>query len=85
MWGDPHIVTLDGVKYTYNTLGCVHLIHSPGIKMQAKTDYAVTMSGRKVTKATVFVALAIHAPQFGSVSVNLNKMKTGWFTHAQAL
>ena len=76
MWGDPHIVTLDGVKYTYNPLGCVHLIYSKDLKMQAKTDYAVNIVGERVN-ATVFTQFAVYEKTSGTVIVNLNAKKTG--------
>ncbi|XP_059170016.1 mucin-4-like [Physella acuta] len=55
--GDPHIVTLDGKKYTFNGRGEYFLIKTDDFVLQARTAPANT-SKDVVTNATVFVAFA---------------------------
>ena len=60
MYGDPHIVTLDGFKYTFNGLGEYLLIEvdSSSFTFQGRMVQATNPSGETVG-ATVFSAIAM--------------------------
>ena len=58
MWGDPHVVTMDGKRYTYQGMGEYWLIMSDALRMQGRTQRAVDKDG-KTLSATVWSAIAI--------------------------
>ncbi|CAL1548548.1 unnamed protein product, partial [Lymnaea stagnalis] len=57
--GDPHILTADGLSYTFNGLGeyILFKISVPFFMLQGRTKQVVNSQGIKVN-ATVFVAFA---------------------------
>ena len=59
VYGDPHIVTLDGFKYTFNGLGEFVLIETSGdrFSLQGRMVQAVDDEGVPIS-ATVFSAIA---------------------------
>ena len=67
MFGDPHIVTLDGHKYTYNGKGEFVLIetHDNTFTLQGRMEQAMDSDGNQAP-GTVFTALV--AQQSGSVN-----------------
>ena len=69
MWGDPHISTPDGVKYTFNGWGQYWLLRCDGsLSLQGQTDLAWDGQGNPVQTATIFSAYA--AQDAGPLSVN---------------
>ena len=59
VYGDPHIVTLDGLKYTFNGLGEYLLIQVNGaFTLQARMVRASNPRGELIN-ATVFSAIAM--------------------------
>lgn len=59
-FGDPHMITLDGVEYTFNGYGEYHIIHvdGPEFNLQGRMQPLVDQSGN-TTKATVYKAFAM--------------------------
>ena len=54
MWGDPHLITTDGLNYTFNGHGEYWMVNSSvGFEMQARTA-RVRDTGREEGRATVF-------------------------------
>ena len=58
-FGDPHMITLDGVEYTFNGYGEYHIIRvaGPEFNLQGRMQPLVDQSGN-TTKATVYKAFA---------------------------
>ena len=69
--GDPHIVTLDGLKYTFNGLGEYHLIQSNNTAIHARTSRALNQQGELVN-ATVFSAIAVKDSNAERLHVQMN-------------
>lgn len=64
MFGDPHITTLSGVRYTFNGLGEYWLVYTSNnarnasLKIQCHTEIAADSLTGNLTKATVFTGFA---------------------------
>ncbi|XP_078693760.1 mucin-like protein [Branchiostoma floridae x Branchiostoma belcheri] len=66
-WGDPHITTLDGVRYAFNGLGEYVVLDVDGVYMiQGRTALAKGSS-----RATVFSAIATRQTNHSAIQVNL--------------
>ena len=81
MIGDPHIVTLDGLPYTFNGLGEYVLLKTQhdefmlqGRTVQAKDDYGNTI------EATSFTAFAAKDYDSDSVQIQVNWARDGVFS-----
>ncbi|XP_072172525.1 uncharacterized protein [Diadema setosum] len=60
-WGDPHISTLDGNRYTFNGLGEYTMISFPdevNFTLQARTAKALDADNNEVDTGTVYVGFA---------------------------
>ena len=70
IYGDPHIVTLDGHKYTFNGKGEFTMIQTEDdvFTLQGRMVEATNTSGSKVP-ATVFSALAAKAWNSDTIQV----------------
>ncbi|XP_022800806.1 uncharacterized protein LOC111338572 [Stylophora pistillata] len=68
LWGDPHIVTLDGQNYTFNGLGEYTMVElqDASFQLQARTKLA-----KGGGTATVFVAAVAKEKDTSTVQVNL--------------
>ncbi|KAJ8307100.1 hypothetical protein KUTeg_015184 [Tegillarca granosa] len=85
-FGDPHIQTYDGLKYTYNGLGEYILLQIRNnsreiLNLQARTVQAKDSLGRPV-KATVFSGFAAREINGGFFQVEINFNKTGLLIRA---
>ena len=74
VYGDPHIVTLDGYKYTFNGKGEFTLIETPGDRftLQARMVEATGVGGGAV-EATVFSALVAKQNDSDTVQLELSR------------
>ncbi|XP_076816428.1 uncharacterized protein LOC143462236 isoform X3 [Clavelina lepadiformis] len=72
--GDPHIVTLDEVFYTFNGLGEYYLFYSPAFLVQSRTQRAINDKGEE-TKATIFTAFVVkdNTSDSGNVQFELDE------------
>lgn len=79
-FGDPHIITLDEKKYTFNGWGEYTLMEidtgTTRFTMQGRTDRAVTQNGT-ITDATIFTAVAASDNANASLQVELKENKQG--------
>lgn len=68
LWGDPHIVTLDGKNYTFNGLGEYTMVdvQEGMFQLQARTKLA-----KGEGTATVFAAAVAKEEQTSKVQANL--------------
>ena len=59
-FGDPHIITLDGVEYTFNGYGEYHilLVAGPDFNLQGRMQPLINEDG-SVARATVYKAIAM--------------------------
>lgn len=58
-WGDPHIQTPDGCRYTFNGWGEYQLLKNDySVDLQCRTDRALDGQGNPTDNATVFSAFA---------------------------
>ncbi|KAI0237989.1 Protein mesh [Lamellibrachia satsuma] len=73
--GDPHVITFDGLHYTFNGLGEFWLVRSAHFLMQGRATQATNTLGDLV-KGTLWTAVAMRLIDIGSV-VN------GTVVHAQ--
>ena len=58
MWGDPHIATIDGKKYSYQGLGNFWLLKGDTVQVQGKTRRIQTANGA-LSRGTVWSGIAI--------------------------
>ncbi|KAK3609861.1 hypothetical protein CHS0354_015052 [Potamilus streckersoni] len=79
-WGDPHIETLDGRKYTFNGYGEYTMLTlnsgSTNFILQARTSRAQKANGN-FSDATIFSAFAVKDDRGVQAHVELNSTKTG--------
>jgi len=70
MWGDPHIVTLDGKNYTFNGIGEYIMldVRDGFFQLQARTRLA-----KGEGTATVFCAAVMKERNSSSVQLSLGK------------
>ena len=75
--GDPHMVTLDGVEYTFNGYGEYHILQVPpsGFKLQGRMQPLINSYGRK-THGTVYKAFAMKENGSDIVQVNTGQTET---------
>lgn len=60
--GDPHFITMDGARFTFNGLGEFVMIRSEGpvgFQLQCRTGLAQNHLNETVPTATVFIGFAI--------------------------
>jgi len=71
--GDPHIVTLDGVWYTFNGFGEYHilLVAGPEFNLQGRMQPLINEDG-SVARATVYKAFAMKENGSDVVQVTLH-------------
>ena len=74
MWGDPHIVTLDGLGYTYNGIGEYWLIRGTSFSLQGRTVKAWNRLQHPV-KASMFGAFAMKDIESPQVHVEISADK----------
>ena len=76
--GDPHITTLDGLKYTFNGLGEYKMIETNDktFVMQARTVKAKDENGTE-TSATVYAAFAAQDNDTDVAQIEMNEERTG--------
>ena len=74
MFGDPHIVTLDGLKYTFNGKGEFTLIETvdDSFTLQGRMMQATNASGRPIA-ATVFSAIVAKQNDSDTVQFALSR------------
>ncbi|WAR22474.1 SVEP1-like protein, partial [Mya arenaria] len=79
-WGDPHIITLDRMNYTFNGLGEYTLLltesNNTWFTLQARTERAIKHDGN-LSDATIFSAFAAKDHTNASLHVELNSAKDG--------
>ncbi|XP_043558361.1 mucin-4-like isoform X1 [Chiloscyllium plagiosum] len=74
-FGDPHVVTLDSVKYTFNGLGefiVLNVIDDNGALTFTLHGRTLRAGVNRTSQATSFVALAARGPSGTKVQWNLN-------------
>ena len=71
IYGDPHIVTLDGYKYTFNGLGEYHLIETPGRHFALQGRMEVPTGGTLPPGITATVFTAIVAKEVASDTIQI--------------
>lgn len=76
LFGDPHIRSADGFRYTFNGLGEYTLLQADEATLQGRTAQARREDGRQ-TNATVFSAFAAKDTRSGRVHVALNESRDG--------
>ncbi|KXJ21854.1 Mucin-4 [Exaiptasia diaphana] len=80
MWGDPHITTLDGFKYTFNGLGEYVLLKTTDSEdfnaIHARTKRSKNKDG-SLAKATVFSGFAMRSSKNTTVQVLLDGNMAG--------
>ena len=77
--GDPHITSMDGLKYTCNGWGEYVFVQGNGLTIQARTALVQTTSGTPT--ATLFSAFAARQDQSDKVMVALNGQALGRTCH----
>ena len=70
-FGDPHMITLDGVEYTFNGYGEYHILQiaGPGFNLQGRMQPLIDEYGN-VSRATVYTAFAMKETNSDVVQVN---------------
>ncbi|XP_077993149.1 uncharacterized protein LOC144447117 [Glandiceps talaboti] len=81
MFGDPHLVTLDGANYTFNGLGEYTLVNVTQMffQLQGRTDRPaeeVQTDDDVLANATIFVAFAAQQENSSLVQMTLNEDRT---------
>ncbi|EDV27739.1 uncharacterized protein TRIADDRAFT_53736 [Trichoplax adhaerens] len=73
-WGDPHVQTLDGKRYTFNGLGEYTLVDASNkyFVLQGRTMRSVVANSTERAKATVFSAFAATQNDSDIVQLTLN-------------
>ena len=86
MYGDPHIVTLDGHKYTFNGKGEFTLIETPddSFTLQARMVEVSDASGTS-TSATVFSAIAVKQNDSDTVQFELSNGTLAAFVNGETV
>ena len=74
MYGDPHLVTLDGYKYTFNGKGEFTLVEHKNFTLQARMVEAENSNGLPVS-ATIFSAIA--AKEYNSDTIQFSRSRRG--------
>ena len=77
-FGDPHMITLDGVEYTFNGYGEYHITHvaGPEFNLQGRMQPVADQNG-DATKATVYKAFAMKQNNSDIVQVSPSIPKLG--------
>ena len=59
-FGDPHMITLDGMKYTFNGYGEYYILQvtGPDFKLQGRMQPLINEDGSN-TRATIYKAFAV--------------------------
>ncbi|XP_077993150.1 uncharacterized protein LOC144447118 [Glandiceps talaboti] len=83
MFGDPHLVTLDGANYTFNGLGEYTLVNvtQEFFQLQGRTDRPaeeVQTDDDVLANATIFVAFAAQQENSSLVQMTLNEERTDY-------
>ncbi|RDD39428.1 Mucin-like protein, partial [Trichoplax sp. H2] len=75
MWGDPHVETLDGKKYSFNGVGEYTLIRSENnyFTFQGRTKRPFIANTTKLAKATIYTSFAMSKNDSDTVEVKLNE------------
>lgn len=78
MWGDPHMITTDGLNYMFNGIGEFTMIETKdnSFRLQARTAQMTTTSG-KLANASSYVAFAAQETGSPRVQVELNANRDG--------
>ncbi|KAL3836478.1 hypothetical protein ACJMK2_021910, partial [Sinanodonta woodiana] len=86
-WGDPHIETLDKMKFTFNGWGEYTLVSlnttNVTFDLQSRTSRAVKVDGN-LTDATIFSAFAAKDNYGITVHVELNANRDGMIIYAKS-
>ena len=74
VYGDPHIVTLDGFKYTFNGHGEYDLIRTPQDQFTLQGRMEVPRGGslQELVQATVFTAVVAKEAESDTVQIQLS-------------
>ncbi|XP_078360279.1 protein mesh-like [Oculina patagonica] len=72
-FGDPHMITLDGVEYTFNGYGEYQILNvaGPDFKLQGRMQPLINDDGSK-TRATIYKAFAMKENGSDVVQVHIN-------------
>ncbi|XP_077984790.1 protein mesh-like [Glandiceps talaboti] len=75
--GDPHLITFDGFKYTFNGHGEFHLIQTLNntFSMQGRMQTFKVLSGTTVEEATAFTAIAMQGGTSDAVQIEVNERR----------
>jgi len=78
MWGDPHIITTDNLKYTFNGIGEFVMINTTdnSFRLQARTAQMMTSDG-KPANASTYVAFVAQETGSAKIQVELNPTRDG--------
>lgn len=71
-FGDPHMITLDGVEYTFNGFGEYHIlwVTGPDFNLQGRMQPLIDQDGN-ATRATVYRAFSMKENNSAVVQVML--------------
>ena len=75
--GDPHMITFDGVEYTFNGYGEYQILQvsPPEFKLQGRMQPLISDDGNK-TRGTVYKAFAMKENGSDVVQVNANQSRS---------
>ncbi|KAL4219338.1 Mucin-4 [Mactra antiquata] len=90
MFGDPHIMTLDGLQYTFNGLGEYDLLEiiedstsDPVFSLQGRTEKAISSVTNETINATIFSAFSMEDQLNGGYAhVEINLAKDGFIVYS---